>query len=106
MVSATAERIEELTEQLMPDVVRACPALLHIRQAAWDADEQLPPSMRDSHVDADTAPTTAYWKGRRQSAIDVLRTTISEVITSDEAVLPWQLRYAVISRIIERLTSH
>jgi hypothetical protein len=106
MASATAERIENLAEQLMPEVVRACPAILHIRQAVWDADERLAPPERESRVDAATAPITAYWKGRRQSAIDLLRTTIGEVITGDEAVLPWQLRYPVVGRIIERLTSH
>lgn len=106
MASATAERIEELAEQLMPEVVRACPAIMHIRQAVWDADENLRPQERNDRINAATAPIAAYWKGRRKTALDLLHATIGEVISSDEAVLPWQLRYAVVSRIIERLTSH
>jgi hypothetical protein len=92
MGSSTAGRIEALTDRLMPEVMHACPTLLHIRQAVWDADEKLPPQQRDNIVDEITAPITAHWKGWRQSAIEVLRTTISEEITSDATVLPWDLR--------------
>ncbi|GAA4100920.1 hypothetical protein [Actinomadura miaoliensis] len=99
-------RYEELAERLLSDVIAACPALVNVRQAVWDADEHLAPGQRDQIVDATVAPNLAFWKGWRQAAINLLHAMISEVITNDQAVLPWRDRNAVILRIIDRLTRH
>jgi hypothetical protein len=102
----TSSRVEQLTDRLLPEVVRDCPALAPVRQVVWTADEHLAPRDRDPLIDASVSPRLAYWKGRRQAAMDILSAMIGEVITNDPAVLAWKLRFAVIASIAERLVSH
>lgn len=99
-------RVQELADRLLYEVVRACPVLLHIRQVVWDADQYLDPRERNARIDETVSPRQAYWKGQRASGLDLLANVIGEVVTNDTAVLPWDLRFAVIARIIDRLTSH
>lgn len=56
-------RVQELADRLLPEVVAACPVLLHIRQAVWGADEHLDPRERNGRIDETVSPRQAYWKG-------------------------------------------
>lgn len=104
--SPPEDRVRQLTEQLLPEAADGCPALAPIRHTVWMADEHLDPRDRNGLVDATVSPPVAYLKGRRQAAMDILAAVIGEVITSDTAVLPWEVRFAVIASIGERLVSH
>jgi hypothetical protein len=104
--SLSEDRVRQLTDRLLPEVAGGCPALAPIRHTVWMADEHLDPRDRDGQVDGTVSPRLAYLKDRRQAAMDILAAVIGEAITSDTAVLPWELRFAVVASIGERLVSH
>ena len=106
MVTTSAANVHALADRLLPEVVDDSRCLLHLRQAVWDADEHLPIEHRDGRADGTVSPQLAYWKGQRASALKIMAEAIGEVITNDASVLPWDMRFGVISHIVERLTSH
>ena len=105
-MTSSATDAHALADRLFPEVVGDSRCLLHLRQAVWDADEHLAIEHRDGRVDGTVSPQLAYWKGQRASALKIMAGVIGEVITNDTSALLWEMRFAVISRIVERLTSH